>query len=46
MLMDDVDYDIKKLDSANKIIASPGIKQDHKLYQNYDEKVFSELNFL
>ncbi len=46
MLMDDADYDVKKLNSSEKIIVSPGIKQDHKLYQNYDEKVFSELNFL
>lgn len=46
MLMDDEDYDIKKLDSADKIIVSPGIKQDHKLYQNHDKKIFSELNFL
>jgi UDP-N-acetylmuramoylalanine-D-glutamate ligase len=44
--MDDKDYDIKKLDSAKKIIVSPGVKPDHKLYKDYKEKIFSELNFL
>ncbi len=46
LLMDDADYDIEKLELADKIVASPGIKQDHKIYQDYNEKVFSELNFL
>jgi len=46
ILMDDTDWNNEKLNSAEKIICSPGIKQDHKLYQNYGEKVFSELNFL
>lgn len=46
MLMDDKDRDKKKIDSADKIIVSPGIKQDHKIYKEFWEKVFSELNFL
>jgi len=46
ILMDDSDYDIKKLNSADKIIASPWIKQDHKLYKKFWNKIYSELNFL
>lgn len=46
ILMDDWDYNIKKLNSAKKIVVSPGIKQDHKIYKEFWEKVFSELNFL
>jgi hypothetical protein len=33
--MDDEDWNKNILSSCEKIISSPGIKQDHKLYQNY-----------
>lgn len=46
VIMDDEDWNKNILSSCEKIISSPGIKQDHKLYQNYWNKVFSELNFL
>ena len=44
--MDDLDWDEKELKFAKKIVCSPGVKQNHKLYENYGDKVFSELNFL
>lgn len=46
ILMDDNNRDKKKLDNAERIVSSPGIAQDHKLYKQYGDKVFSELNFL
>jgi hypothetical protein len=44
--MDDQDWDDDILSKSDKIICSPGIKQDHNLYLKYSDKVFSELNFL
>jgi len=46
IMMDDLDWDEKFLKFAKKIVCSPGVKQNHKLYQDYGNKVFSELNFL
>ncbi|HKL44132.1 MAG TPA: UDP-N-acetylmuramoyl-L-alanine--D-glutamate ligase [Candidatus Absconditabacterales bacterium] len=46
ILMDDKDWDDDLLSKSKKIICSPGIKKNHKLYLNYGDKVFSELNFL
>lgn len=46
IMMDDLDRDEIVLKNAKKIICSPGVKQDHQLYQKYGNKVFSELNFL
>lgn len=45
-IMDDQDWNDEVLSKSEKIIVSPWIKQDHKLYLNYKNKVFSELNFL
>lgn len=45
-LMDDWDFDIRKLENADKIICSPWVKQDHKIYKTFEDKVLSELNFL
>lgn len=46
IIMDDEDWNDEILWNCEKIISSPGIKQNHKLYMNYWNKVFSELNFL
>lgn len=46
ILMDDKDWDERFLWKCKKIIVSPGIKQNHKLYKKYWDKIFSELNFL
>ncbi|MCK9467016.1 MAG: UDP-N-acetylmuramoyl-L-alanine--D-glutamate ligase [Candidatus Absconditabacterales bacterium] len=46
IIMDDQDRNDDVLLKSEKIIVSPGIKQNHKLYLNYKNKVFSELNFL
>jgi UDP-N-acetylmuramoylalanine-D-glutamate ligase len=44
--MDDEDLDEAKLTEAEQIIISPGIKLKHMLYQKYEAKIVSELNFL
>jgi len=44
--MNDKDWDDELLSKSKKIICSPGIKKNHKLYLNYWDKIFSELNFL
>jgi UDP-N-acetylmuramoylalanine--D-glutamate ligase len=46
VIMDDQDWNDDILSKSDKIICSPGIKQDHNLYLKYSDKVFSELNFL
>ncbi len=46
IIMDDQDWDDDILWKSDKIICSPWVKQDHNLYLNYGDKVFSELNFL
>lgn len=45
-LMDDWDYEEKYLETAEKIIISPWIKLNHKIYKKFWNKIFSELNFL
>ncbi|HRX63742.1 MAG TPA: UDP-N-acetylmuramoyl-L-alanine--D-glutamate ligase [Candidatus Absconditabacterales bacterium] len=46
VIMDDQDFDSKILDESTKIICSPGIKKNHKIYKKYGDKILSELNFL
>lgn len=44
--MDDQDIDTSILGNAEVILVSPGIKQSHLIYQNYSQKIQSELQFL
>lgn len=44
--MDDQDIDTTILANAEVILVSPGIKQSHLIYQNYFQKIQSELQFL
>ncbi len=46
VLMDDQDLDDSVLAQAETILASPGIKQSHHMYQHYSHKIQSELQFL
>lgn len=45
-VMDDKDWNIDILKKSEKIIVSPGIKKSHKLYNKFENKISSELNFL
>ena len=44
--MDDADVDIARLDEADHIIATPGIKPSHRLYHDFGEKIISELTYI
>lgn len=44
--MDDEDVEIETLSSSDTIVATPGIKPSHRLYQKYHKKILSELSFL
>jgi len=44
-IMDDADYNEKKLEEATDIITSPWIPPHHKLYKNFQKKIISELTF-
>jgi hypothetical protein len=44
--MDDQDLDDVVLSQSEVILVSPGIKQSHHVYQNYKNKIQSELQFL
>lgn len=46
LVMDDSDIDLSVLDTAEKIVKSPGIPQSHVIYSTYKEKIESELNFV
>jgi len=46
ILMDDRDLNDEILIKSDLIVITPGIKQSHKIYQNYSKKILSELNFL
>lgn len=46
VLMDDQDFDDEILIKSELIVITPGIKQSHKIYQNYNKKIWSELDFL
>lgn len=46
ILMDDADRDDRFLEKADKIVVSPWVAQNHKLYKKYGNKTISELNFL
>lgn len=46
ILMDDADRDDRFLEKADKIVVSPWVTQNHKLYKKYGNKTISELNFL
>jgi UDP-N-acetylmuramoylalanine-D-glutamate ligase len=43
--IDDEDVDIISIQSADIIIATPGIKPTHRLYREYGKKIMSELSF-
>lgn len=46
-MIDDQDFSPQILDRADQIIVSPGIKKSsHHIYQDYPDKIISELNFL
>lgn len=44
--MDDTDLDEELITKAKTIIATPGVKPSHWLYQNHSKKIMSELSFL
>lgn len=44
--MDDADADIHILEAADSIIATPGIKPSHWLYQDFGQKIISELTYI
>lgn len=44
--MDDADTDIARLEEADYIIATPGIKPSHRLYEDFGQKIVSELTFI
>lgn len=46
VIMDDQDFDNDKLALADIVLVSPGIKQSHNIYQQYSDKIQSELQFL
>ncbi len=45
-LMDDNDFDVEALDKAKYVIVSPWIKPSHKIYEDYSEKIVSELDIV
>jgi len=45
IIMNDQDYNEQKLQDATQIIVSPWIPPHHKLYQKFQNKIISELNF-
>lgn len=44
--MDDQDTDLDQIKKSHIIIATPGIKPSHRLYEQYSKKILSELSFL
>lgn len=44
--MDDADADVHILEEASAIIATPGIKPSHWLYQDFGQKIISELSYI
>ena len=44
--MDDADLDEATINKAKIIIATPGVKPSHRLYQQHAKKIMSELSFL
>ena len=44
--MDDQDADLDQIKKSHIIIATPGIKPSHRLYEHYSKKILSELSFL
>lgn len=44
--MDDTDANIEVLQTAQYIIATPGIKPSHRLYQDFGTKIVGELSYI